>query len=327
MIRLFCTEDIDAVTDLWNRRAVPDGFVGHTPGSFSALFLQNRYFSCRHAFVLEENGALGFICGCTGDDLPMGEERGYFTCLVLDEKVDTLEHTAVLLSYLEDSFRSEGKTTSEVLFFNPIHLPWYIPNTNGRQHNNAPGVPIDTALYGRLLSCGYAEHGRECAMYLDLSTFSVPDRIAEKSRDLLDRGCRIALYDKNRCSGLSEMLARLNNPVWVREIKDSAEKGIPFLVAEINGLAVGFAGPVYPEKTGRGYFAGIGVVPEWEGHGFGTQLFYCLCELEKNKGAEYMSLFTGESNPARRIYEGAGFKPARSFAVMRKALKGAINIE
>ena len=82
----------------------------------------------------------------------------------------------------------------------------------------------------------------------------------------------------------------------------------------------GFAGPVYPEETGRGYFSGIGVAPEFEGKGFGTLLFYRLCREERQAGAAYMSLFTGEENPARKIYERAGFEVRRTFDVMKKLL-------
>lgn len=322
MIRNFSVNDLNAITSLWNRRAVIDGYVEHTREGFTNIFLNNKYFSIQHAFVLEEDGGLGFICGCTGDDLPAGNERGYFTCLVLDEQVDTLENTRLLLSYLENSFQAAGKTVSDVLFFNPIHLPWYIPGTKGHQHNNAPGIAVDTKLYSRIIKCGYIERGRESAMYIDLSTFSIPDRIKEKQSALNNSGMYISLYDSSRCFGLSEMLNNLGNPLWISEIEESARKNIPFLVAEVGGQVVGFAGPIYPEKTGRGYFTGIGVTPAWEGKGLGSQLFYYLCEHEKITGARYMSLYTGENNPAKRIYEGAGFITVRSFAILRKELKG-----
>lgn len=323
MIRHFSKDDLQSITALWNRRAVRDGFVGHTPESFSALFLDNRYFTQQHTFILEEPSGIGFACGCTGDDLPYGHERGYFTCLVLDDPVDTPEYTSILLSQMEKSFVDAGKRVSDILFFNPIHLPWLIPNTNGHQHNNAPGVPTDTKLYRRLLDYGYLERGRECAMYLNLEQFSLPASVEEKNRALRKMGYHISVYDPTRCFGLSEMLDTLKNPVWINEILESAHNGIPFITADCQGRVVGFAGPVYPEKTGRGYFTGIGVSPYCEGKGLGTQLFYYLCDLEKKKGAAYMSLFTGENNPARRIYAGAGFSSVRSFAIMRKELKGA----
>lgn len=84
------------------------------------------------------------------------------------------------------------------------------------------------------------------------------------------------------------------------------------------GRVVGFAGPVIREESGRGYFAGIGVHPEHEGHGLGSLLFYGLCEAFKEIGTDYMTLFTGSENPALRIYDKAGFRTVKRFAVMRK---------
>ncbi|WP_332310194.1 GNAT family N-acetyltransferase [Paenibacillus sp. P22] len=63
-----------------------------------------------------------------------------------------------------------------------------------------------------------------------------------------------------------------------------------------------------------------GVEPSHEGHGLGTILFFRLCEAFRSAGAEYMSLYTGSGNPALRIYEKAGFRTVKEFAVMRKEL-------
>ena len=81
-----------------------------------------------------------------------------------------------------------------------------------------------------------------------------------------------------------------------------------------------FTGPIYPEETGRGYFTGIGVAPQYGRHGLGTLLFYRLLEQEQAAGAKYMSLFTGQTNPAKQIYSGAGFREVRTFGVMLKEL-------
>ena len=93
------------------------------------------------------------------------------------------------------------------------------------------------------------------------------------------------------------------------------------LLVGLKGHTVaGFTGPIYPEPSGRGYFAGLGVAPQYEGHGLGTLLFNKLCLAERACGAQYMSLFTGVNNPAQRIYQAAGFTPRRYFAVMIKEL-------
>ena len=43
------------------------------------------------------------------------------------------------LDGLEQALAAAGCTMADVLFFNPIHLPWIIPGTPGHTHNNVPG--------------------------------------------------------------------------------------------------------------------------------------------------------------------------------------------
>ena len=116
------------------------------------------------------------------------------------------------------------------------------------------------------------------------------------------------------------MVESLGNPMWSAESPEAGRTGMDLLVALEGKTCAGFTGPVYPEKTGRGYFAGIGVGPSFGKKGFGTLLFYRLLKREKEVGAQYMSLFTGEENHAGNIYLGAGFRVVRRFAVMLKEL-------
>jgi len=46
-----------------------------------------------------------------------------------------------------------------------------------------------------------------------------------------------------------------------------------------------------------------------------------LCSTLKDMGASYMTLFTGETNQARNIYEAAGFHIVRTWADMRREEK------
>ena len=107
-------------------------------------------------------------------------------------------------------------------------------------------------------------------------------------------------------------LSDFRTPDWVEE------KALR--MAREGNTCAGFTGPIYPEKSGRGYFAGIGVAPAYERHGLGNLLFYRLLQREKEAGARYMSLFTGENNHAKQIYLGAGFRVVRKFGVMLKEL-------
>lgn len=311
----------DGVIDLWNSIYVEDGYKELTTESFIDIFENNRYFDPQNTFVrLDNNCVTGFACGCTGEDLVRGEISGYITCILLQREYQSKDNFRELLELLEQSFRTKCKRTSEVLFFNPIKLPWYIPGTKGHEHNNTPGAAVDSLFYKGLLENGYVERTREMAMYLPLKDFSIPDDIVNKEQQAVAHGYEVNLFDKSKHFGLSEFLKALNNPLWEEEITSCTLKGTPVIVACNKGRIAGFAGPVAREQSGRGYFAGIGVHPDHEGNGLGSILFFRLCQELKNIGAEYMSLYTGKENKAINIYKKAGFKVVKEFSVMRKEL-------
>lgn len=313
---------LPGVIDLWNAEALQEGYKEMTVESFRRILLLNPYFDPENTFVLlEDSRVIGFACGCTGDDLPLGNVAGYLTCIVLAGDRRTDDNYGLLLQRVESRFRALGKKQADVLFFNPMMLPWYIPDTPKHEHNNAPGVPVEGALYPFLLSHGYAERARECAMYLPLAGFQIPEDIRAKEARAASEGYTVELYDPLKINGVKEMLDALNNSLWSREIPQSIADGVPVLMAVHRGEAVGFAGPVIRQANGRGYFAGIGVHPDHEGHGLGSVLFFKLCEAFRGIGTEYMSLYTGKTNPAIRIYEKAGFRTVKEFAVMRKELE------
>ena len=321
MIRNYRPGDDSALLHIWNTAGVRAGFAPLDADDFDRILLRHPDFSPEFTFVLEEDGEiLGFCNGCTGEHIPRGTERGYVSCVLLVKKADTDENTAALLDALENAFRAAGRIHAAVTCFNPIRLPWVIPGTDNHQHNNAPGIAIDIPLYDRMLSRGYREGSRERAMYLNLADYQTPAWIGEKAAKMAAQGHTVARYDANIHTGLEEMVEALGNPMWSAEIPVAGRTGMDLLVALEGNVCAGFTGPVYPEKTGRGYFAGIGVAPQFEKRGFGTLLFYRLLDREKETGAQYMSLFTGEHNHAGEIYIGAGFRVVRRFAVMLKEL-------
>lgn len=328
MIRNYTASDFEKLLVLWNRDGTRMGYAPLDAGALGQVLTGHPDFSSELAFLLEEDGdILGFISGCSGHHIPQGTVRGYITCLILKKEADTADNIRQLLSALEHAFRRLGLCQSLVSFFNPVRLPWVLPGTKGHQHNNMPGVPTDSFLYNEMGGFGYRESSLECAMYLNLRDYALPDRINRKASFMAEKDYRVERYDPNRHTGLKEMVDTFGNPLWSKEIPETAEAGMPLLVGLKADVCIGFAGPIYPEKTGRGYFSGIGVLSQHENQGVGSLLFYRLLEAEKAAGAQYMSLFTGKENPAKQIYLGAGFQIVRTFAVMIKELEDGNSME
>ena len=321
MIRNYCSSDAQALLTIWNTAGVKAGYAPLNMEKFNKLLLEHKEFSSEYTFVLEEAGEiLGFVNGCTGDHIPRGDVRGYVSCLILREEADNEENTNKLMEALENAFRKAGRIHSAVTFFNPIRLPWIIPGTVDHQHNNCPGIPTDLPLYGRMLELGYKEAAQEIAMHKSLADYETPEWIEQRAEKMAAAGYTVARYDASRHVGLDEMVEALNNSMWSAEIPAAGKAGMDLIVGLYGNTCAGFTGPVYPEDTGRGYFAGIAVAPQYEGHGLGKLLFYRLLQREKEVGARYMSLFTGIDNPARFIYLEAGFEVVRTFSVMLKEL-------
>ncbi len=321
MIRNYEGKDAFAVLRLWNTAGADFGYAPQSEDGLDGLLLKHPYFTPRHSFVLEDSGEVcGFINGCTGDDPAFKGVRGYLSCLLLNKEHDNEADTRLLLTALEDSFRAKGKSVSAVTFFNPIRLPWIIPGTPGHQHNNMPGIPVDTPLYGRMLDAGFQCGAVEMAMYLDLADFVYPEAMREKEARMAAEGYTVDWYREGIHQGVDEMVASLNNSMWSAEVPQAAHGGMKLLVGLEGNTVAGFTGPVYPEPTGRGYFAGIAVGPSFQNHGLGKLLFYKLCQAEKDCGAKYMSLFTGTDNHAQNIYKEAGFADKRHFGVMIREL-------
>jgi ribosomal protein S18 acetylase RimI-like enzyme len=321
MIRNYVPGDAVALLRLWNTAGAAVGYAPLNMEQFQKLLLEHREFSPELTFILEDDGEpLGFVNGCAGDHIAAGEPYGYISCLILAEKADTQENTALLLNALEDAFRKAGRTHATVSYFNPIRLPWIIPGTADHQHNNSPGVAVELPLYERMLSLGYRETDRECALHYDLADHTTPDWVEEKAARMAARGYTVARYDPERHEGLDEMVESLHNSMWSAEIPAAGRAGMDLLVGLSGDVCAGFTGPVYPEETGRGYLAGVAVAPQYEGNGLGTLLFYRMLQREKEVGARYMSIFTGVNNHARFIYLKAGFRIVRTFAIMLKKL-------
>jgi len=227
----------------------------------------------------------------------------------------------MLLDALEDKLKSAGAARTDTVFYDPASLPWIIPGTrNG--HPCAPGTPSGSHAEKLLLSRGYSEWCTQIAYYLDLSEYSVPEVTAEKEKRLVSEGFSFELYSQDKHHGLETIFDRIGNPGWKNGVLMHPER--PTVVAVDNskdGYTIGFIGALCPGKEGegiRGNFCGVGTDPEYRGRSIATVLFAKMCEFQRSCGATFMSLYTGETMSARRVYEAAGCRPVARWSNLRK---------
>lgn len=324
MIRSMERDHTAAVHQLWNQAAVSRDII-HKPltaEQFLTKFVIAGEQELKINLVYEiDNQVIGF-----GNAYHQwGSGLGYVTFVLVAPSVRRQGIGSEILTALEAKLRehkSIGKINVD--YFNPINLEWIIPNTPGHDHPNAPGVDIEGPAFALFQKQGYEETSRQYSYYRPLKDFQYERKIAERAENLKKDDIIITYYDPHKHHGFEELFVNLGNDDWRDKIMANLQSPNPYpvLVVEQRGRIGGFTGPLYVQVSGRGYFAGIGVHSDLRLHGAGSVLFSSLCQALKDEGAGFMSLFTGTTNVARRIYESAGFAIVHEWACMSKELNG-----
>lgn len=321
IIRELQEEHIDGIIKLWNSSISAEfPYKPITPNGFINNFIKNPNFNSKGNFVMLISGEIvGFISSAFSRSV---SNEIYLTMLLVRYDVRKKGYGSILLNHLEESIRSEGKNKIKMDFFNPINLSWNIPDTKLHDHPNAPGVDIDSEAYSFFIKHGYTERTKEVSMYMPLCDFILINSIKDKIISLKNKGIEITFYDKEKLYDFSYLYNGLNNNIWKMNLEYnlSLEKPYPLIIAAKDRKICGFAGPLQIEGSGRGRFTGIGVHPDFQGMGIGKVLFFMLCNNFKNIGAEFISLFTGINNNARKMYKDAGLKEKKTWALLIKEI-------
>jgi len=300
------------------------------------------------AFVAKAEGHLvGWIHGAVKNRYLSGETAentpAYLTAVLVHRKYRRQGIGSALLNALKDAFKADGKKVLVCSGDNPVHLPWFVPNTPGHDHNNAPGVDEACAGYPFLQHNGFQDDFHEIAMYLALKDYRWQDAITKMQQELLAQGIRTGKYALSLGDAYHEMCDRVGSEYWRNALgselaawrenrpnsdpefwPDGVKPAGPrtLLTATINGNIVGFTGPVDRQKSGRGWFTGICTDPLYAGKGIASVLFNLLMQAFIEQGASFCTLFTGRDNPAQRVYLRAGLEIVAHFAVMSIPLEG-----
>ncbi len=328
-IRKAAAKDRNAIFGLWNDSCEKNEVVYKplTEERFHALFEMNPHYDGEYDFVAEEDGEIiGFISGAEKKIFLPGETRentpGFITAIFVKDGKRKAGAGKALLAALEEAFKKNGKKSVVSSGNNPVNLGWFIPGTPGHDHNNAPGTDVECAGYEFLLKNGYKDLHREVAMYLNLQDYKYLPEIDEIRARLKSENIYAGRYDTKWACEFDGMCDRVGSEYWRKVLQDETAKENPrvILAGVYDGHIVGFTGPVDKEPSGRGWFTGICVDPNFEKRGIATVLFNDLmCEFVK-EGAEFSTLFTGIDNHAQRLYKRTGFNVKRTFAIMKKEI-------
>ena len=324
-IKRFDNKDLQEVLALFNEAIMNNETIYKllNEETFRTLFCEEKTNIIPIIMIgMEDGKIIGFAAGNTSVQL----DKAYITYVGVDKEYRRNGYGRQLLKELEKSLKEVNQAIIkyEILFFNPTNLVWLIPETPGHDHPNAPGIDMQSSAYLFFKNMGYRDFAYQNVYYLELKNYTLPANMETILKQLEERELTITTYQPDLHYGFDELFNNLDNENWRTVITENISKsngGNPVLILEHKGKICGFTGPLDVQKSGRGYFAGIGIHGDYRGGGAGKVLFASLCIGLKEMGAEFMTLFTGENNPARNIYEAAGFKIVKSFADMRKEIK------
>ena len=280
---------------------------------FSKRLLSEEYDPV--AVVKEESGeVLGFAFGT------LKETAGYVSYIGVRKDSIRKGFGKELLSELTCEMKKENPriTRIDCIFYNPCTLPWLIPDHAPHDHAGTPGVYMEGAGYEFFKACGFYDYAVQNAYYMQLDKFEERKKIKEKKENLKKQGIEICFFDKEKHTGFSELFDNIKNEGWRKSVMSRLDEKI--VVAVKDKVVIGYSGPLSVSKEKRGLFCGIGVHTDFRQYGIGSVIFSELCAGLKTMGAEFMSLFTGDNNPARFVYEGTGFELIARFSCMRKEL-------
>lgn len=348
IIRPYESKDIPAFIAIWNE-AVERGEVLYRKLDkeyWKVKFEENPSFSPKYTFVAEENGkVIGFISGICKKVYLGGENSvntpGFITVVFVKPEWRRKGVGTSLVKTLEDAFRTDGKRTIACDGNNPISLDWTIPGTPGHDHNNAPGVDEECPGFAFLKALGFEHIASEVSMYLNLKEYQPWDGFEAKKQRLAEEGVYIGRYDTSLNYDYDGMCDRVGSEYWREALRSeiSCHKENrpntdirflpngkvpagprPILVATCDGHIVAQTGPLDLQDSGRGYFTGICTDPLYERRGIAGVLFNELMQEFVAEGAQFSSIFTGDTNHAQKIYKRTGFQIVRRWAEMKKVL-------
>lgn len=243
------------------------------------------------------------------ENAPSDAEPGYITLFGVLPQFQRRGIGSAMLERAEEYLRSQDRNLVMISSYAPGYF--------------IPGVDVNAypAALVFLKKHGYAEVYRPLAMEASLWSLQMPAFVSENRRALETDGMTIEPYRAELTLPLLEFTAREFPGDWVRVVRETMSRillGEPssrLIIAHCNGEVVGFA----HHEAER--FGPIGVAASKRGKGLGHVLMFETLEAQKRAGFRAAWFLWSDDKTAQRLYNVAGFKEVRRFALMRKELQ------
>jgi GNAT superfamily N-acetyltransferase len=243
------------------------------------------------------------------ENAPSDGEKGYVTLIGVRPSEQRRGVGSQLLAAAEAYLRSQGRKLVMVSSYAPGYF--------------IPGVDVDVYPAGLpfFTKHGYKEIIRPVAMQTSLWHLRQPDWIGERACKLAGEGVIVSPFKPELTLPLLDFARQEFPGDWVRVVREAIARIVSQgdspsrLIAAIDkDKDVGFS------QFENERFGPIGVAASQRGRGLGQVLLYQTLLAQRDAGFRVAWFLWSDDKTAARLYNGAGFKEVRRFALLRKEL-------
>jgi mycothiol synthase len=242
------------------------------------------------------------------ENAPPDAERGYITLFGVEPEHHRKGIGSQLLTAAEQYLRSQNRTLCMIAPYSPGYFI----------------CGVDVKHYASALNFfakhGYGEVYRPIAMEAPLWEFSIPQWVREKQAKLEQEGVTVEPYRPQLTLPLLEFAATEFMGDWVRFVRETmgriilGDSPMRIYVARENGRVIGFS------HHDAERFGPIGVGADQRGRGIGHVLMFATLDAQRLAGFRTSWFLWSDDKTAQRLYNVAGFREVRRFALMKKPL-------
>jgi len=263
-----------------------------------------------------EGEAAGYVLGLRRrvplENAADDSERGYLTLFGVANRFRNRGVGTRLLSTVEQSLGDRGCSS---IWISPYAPGYFLPGVD--VHAYAPGLDF-------LQRRGYEEVYRPISMECALWDFERPAWVRDREAEHRDQGVAYTEFTPALVRPLIEFAERVFQGDWVRLCRTTSLKILEGDNSRRIQIAVDNS-QAEPRVLGFSHhdgerFGPIGVDPDQRGRGIGQILMYRTLQAQREAGYRTAWFLWSDEKTAERLYNAAGFKLARTFALLKKDL-------